>query len=600
MNIVICTTPIRPVPTNYPPFGSLAVIQSLRQAGYDPYFYDIDALRPSFEEVVEFFRARRPDVLGISAVVSTAYDYAKKLSRAVKRVSPRTRIVLGGNLAASAELLHRFAPIDYCVVGEGERVAVRLVRYLEEHRASDDYEALKAIEGITFLDPKGEMAFTGYDVAIPANEFLDPDFSILEQYSRIDRFVVDLDSDDDWRNYFEHDARARLPRFRGTKFSTIISAKGCVARCTFCHRWDKGYRHWPVDRIIGNMRYLMDRYDVAFFNFGDENFGSDRRKLLELLPRIKELDVLFMVAGVRVNTVTPELLHMLRDSGCVSIHYGMETGSPDVLKVMEKNTTLQQNIDASRWTFDAGLFTIYQFVLGMPAESPRTIAETIEFAKTVTEYRERPPKELMSMNYVQALPGTPVYEHARQAGLLGSTLEAEDAYLTSISDTNATDDTKFINYTDYPYLTVQSWRPLMLFEVSHHYYRNRRFGSVLMETMRSVFGAWRARDTASMDYSRGGYFNLASIRSLRNHPLFLKLFYPVRHVAIMMYVIAHNLYAQPPGAAARVVWEYFSFPFRRRRATIQQAKSLRRVVDEKMLPVLRLTEVSMLPLRKGR
>ena len=67
MKITICTTPIRPEPTSYPPFGSMALIQSSRSADYDPYFYDIDGLRPTFEEVVEFFREQAPDVVGIRA-----------------------------------------------------------------------------------------------------------------------------------------------------------------------------------------------------------------------------------------------------------------------------------------------------------------------------------------------------------------------------------------------------------------------------------------------------------------------------------------------------------------------------------------------------
>ena len=91
MNIVLCTTPIRPSPTNYPPFGSMALIQSLRSAGYDPYFYDIDGLRPSFEQVVDFFKERAPDVLAVSAVVSTAYAYTKKLVHAVKEVSRKRK-----------------------------------------------------------------------------------------------------------------------------------------------------------------------------------------------------------------------------------------------------------------------------------------------------------------------------------------------------------------------------------------------------------------------------------------------------------------------------------------------------------------------------
>ena len=108
MKIVICTTPIRPEPTPYPPFGSIALIQSLRLAGYDPYFYDIDGLRPTFEEVSQFFRDEAPDVVGISAVVSTAYAYTKKLASEIKAACPQAKIVVGGNLAASAEILLRF------------------------------------------------------------------------------------------------------------------------------------------------------------------------------------------------------------------------------------------------------------------------------------------------------------------------------------------------------------------------------------------------------------------------------------------------------------------------------------------------------------
>ena len=104
LKILICTTPIRPVPTDYPPFGSMAVIQSLRAEGYDPVFLDIDALRPSMKEVVERFRQEAPDVVGVSAVVSTAYGYAEELCLAIREALPGVRIVLGGNLAASAEL----------------------------------------------------------------------------------------------------------------------------------------------------------------------------------------------------------------------------------------------------------------------------------------------------------------------------------------------------------------------------------------------------------------------------------------------------------------------------------------------------------------
>ena len=42
--------------------------------------------------------------------------------------------------------------------------------------------------------------------------------------------------------------------------ATVVVAKGCVARCTFCHRFEKGYRVSPTESIIEHMRMLRDKY----------------------------------------------------------------------------------------------------------------------------------------------------------------------------------------------------------------------------------------------------------------------------------------------------------------------------------------------------
>jgi len=79
--ILIITTPLRPTPTDFPPMGSLSVITALHKAGFDKTeFYNVDFLRPSFAEVLDYIENNKPDILGISAVVSTAYEYTKNLS----------------------------------------------------------------------------------------------------------------------------------------------------------------------------------------------------------------------------------------------------------------------------------------------------------------------------------------------------------------------------------------------------------------------------------------------------------------------------------------------------------------------------------------
>ena len=161
MKICICTTPIRPEPTTFPPFGSIAIIQSLRDIGEDVYFYHIDYHRYSHKEIEKYFEENKFDLVGISAVVSTAYAYTKYLTNLIQKVSKNTKIFVGGNLAASAHILHHKSNVDYCVIGDGEIIVQNLIRAIKENKLGDD--DLSSILGITYLDSKGNFKFTGND-----------------------------------------------------------------------------------------------------------------------------------------------------------------------------------------------------------------------------------------------------------------------------------------------------------------------------------------------------------------------------------------------------------------------------------------------------
>src|SRR2546428_893087 len=107
---------------------------------------------------------------------------------------------------------------------------------------------------------------------------------------------------------------------------------------------------------------------------------------------------------------------------------------------MKKKLDLADNFNAARSTYQADLYTVYQLVLAMPGETHRTISETIEMVKQITEFLPDPPYKRLSINYTQALPGTPVYEYARVKGLIGPKLEDEEEFLLAVSDVDAGDD----------------------------------------------------------------------------------------------------------------------------------------------------------------
>jgi radical SAM superfamily enzyme YgiQ (UPF0313 family) len=244
---------------------------------------------------------------------------------------------------------------------------------------------------------------------------------------------------------------------KGKKQGMIMYSKGCVARCSFCYRFDKGYRILPVNRTIDRIEYLIKNYNVGFVVFGDECFGADKKHTAELVKALKELNVLWLVGGVRCNSVSKEILAQWKDAGCVKVIFGMESGSERMLNVMQKRTTAKQNYDVAKWTNETGLQTTYQFVIGLPGETPETINESADFASYALTLDKNVSLLNISINWAFALPGTPLYEYGRSMGILGATIESEEQYLIENSNKEPGDCCQVTNFTDCPYPIVLSW-----------------------------------------------------------------------------------------------------------------------------------------------
>ena len=619
MKICICTTPIRPVPNDFPPFGSMAVIQSLRKIGEDAQFFNIDYFRYRHNEIEAYFKEQQFDLVGISAVVSTAYVYTKYLSNLIRTVSPNTTIIVGGNLAASAEILLHKCEVDICVSGDGELIIRDLVRVLYEKPLN--YDLLRETKGISFLDADGKFQFTGHGKKLSADELEIPDYGILEADSSLPHFISEPNSR--WLFGYEKEV---VP---GKRVATVIMNKGCVARCTFCHRFERGYRVLPEDKIIDHLKHLVERYNVGYIKVGDENFGSDRKAAWSLASRMGELGLPWQVAGVRARTVSKELLQHWKDNGCYQVFFGTESGSPKMLNIMEKNATLEENINALKWTSEAGMDTIIQLVIGMPGENDKTIFETIDFLKKVSSYmkswKDKPASELISINYAQALPGTPLYEYSRQHGFIGNTIDGEEDYLIKISDTDAYKEDHFVNNTGLPLLKVLMWRPIILAHLDAHHYQDECSGSARLSLLDVVgyyvklvsirFGrtarrwlgkVWpRVADSApaataydAEAVSNSGYFNIHS--GLKYAPLLLNpitryFFYPL----VAMVVLMRNAKSIPN--AFGMLYEHACWSLSPNSSSQEvEGLSLRKTVE--IVPSVHVSGEldKMLPLRKGR
>ncbi len=89
MKFLICTLPLRENASQFPPLAIIRLIKSLEESGYnDIDFLNLDFLRYTEEQIIEYVRKSNPDIIGISAVVSTSYRYTKFLSYVLRKILP--------------------------------------------------------------------------------------------------------------------------------------------------------------------------------------------------------------------------------------------------------------------------------------------------------------------------------------------------------------------------------------------------------------------------------------------------------------------------------------------------------------------------------
>ncbi len=647
--ILIITTPLRPVPTFFPPIGSLSVATALKKADVaDVEFYNIDLFRPDYSEALEHIKKENPDILGISAVVSTAYEYTKRLSLDIKRELPGLTILMGGNLGASAEIILKKTGVDFICTGEGEKTAVDFVNCWKTAEGIEDYLNVK---GLAFLDTKNELQITPYAEAVPKSEVYEIDWSELEASGEMELYIPSQENSELSKEVFAHDPRSLEPHRNDKTVFCIVSSKGCVARCTFCHRWDKGYRVIPIPVLMERIDYLIEKHNVGFLDLGDENFGSDRRWLIDFMREMKKRDLIWRVGGMRVSTLDEELIVQMKDAGCVSILCGMESGSQRMLDVMEKVTTVEQNRNTLRWLAKHKIPTTIQLVIGSPGESPETIQESCDFAAYFAELSPDIDPNDLSINFAQALPGTPLYEVGRRNKKIGSSLDEEEQYLLRISDRDSRDGETRMNFTDYPMILLEKWRFDIQIAAQHacikkwgkEAYLNNLLNAQRLKHITTSPEEEKAKDSGYfadparikdknrnrkttpemsstgptdtvnekavrieiIDKQLPSIFSLIKQRAKVGH---IAMFYPqffwnTRHILIL-FIIANTFRKYPGKIAWSMTKEYLLWRLglskMKKDISTSAYLSLRKILRKNLIPDIETDHPGMAPLRKGR
>lgn len=437
-------------------------------------FFDIDMLYPDDIQIEKFFSENKCDIVGLSAVVSTSYLQVKRISNIIRKANPETLIVCGGYLTAASNTVLRKTDVDICVVGDGEVAWVGLLNYALETKKRNKkirLEELLKIKGIAVLDYENKLQFSGYGHTLSTCDMSFPSFDYLKSGLLGDEKALN--------NYFRHFTQGEefvmddrsFDKDRRPMYSSIHVSKGCVAKCTFCQRGSKGYTIYNLDDLEKHLEQLK-KYNVGFLAVDDENFGSNKKYTYEVAKLFNKHQMLWNCGGVRCTSVNKEDLKFYKDHGCVSLKFGIESGSQTMLDIMEKRYTVQDVKNALFSCYDLGLYSPpLGFMVGMPGETFETAKESGKLLGEIAARLRVPIKKLFGFTdifYAIPLVGTPLYEYGKKLGLIGNSVDEEEAYLKLVSNIGAY-KRYYINFNGAPMSEVVFWDILVFLEANKTY-----------------------------------------------------------------------------------------------------------------------------------
>ena len=489
MKISLCSVPVEGVGVKLdrgrsegslgivPKVAIVSLVDSMKRAGYSESsydYYDIDMLYPNDDEIGIYFSRYKPNVVGLSAVVSTSYSQVARIASIIRQKVPDAWIVMGGNLAACSEAILVHTEVDLTVVGDGEVAWVEILEYIRGNpdRKNKKLKKLNKINGVAFLNNNNEINLNGFGLSAPKEQMPYPDYKLLgsglkdKPNALNNYFRSGIES-----GWFDFDDRAK-DKNRGKNIAGIFASKGCVAKCTFCQRSTKGYRTQPLEQLEDHLIYIRDHFDVGFIQILDENFGSDKKHSYQIAKILNKAGMLWMATGVRCKSTTEDDIKYYQDHGCSALKYGVESGSQKILDVMEKVFKVSDVYDALDSCIRHGIYSPAAVMVGMPGETELTARETGELIGNIASKLGVHPEVMkFEIFYALPLPGTSLWEYGEQVGVIGKETEDVIDYLTRVADAG-TYKRYYINLNGAPISEVLFWEYVVRLEASRVYRKN--------------------------------------------------------------------------------------------------------------------------------
>lgn len=425
----------------WPPLGLMCLAGALRDAGHEVSI--VDAILEGFdrdipvsknaylfglppEEIADRVLTHDPDVVGFSLLFVNQIRPAIATANIIRRQKPEALLVWGGPvITLNPGKYTAFPEVDAIVLGDAEVSLPRLLANL----ARDGFEA--------------ELA-PGTGLRRPAGFNLHPDHEPIHDLDSLPMPARDLV---DMPGYTAAIRKSKiLPK--QLPATTIMTARGCPRRCTFCSSptlYKRSYKMRSPENVIAEIDFLVAHHGAREIVILDENFAVNRKRVDRILDLLIERDyglTWYCASGIEIPTLNEALLEKMVRAGLYKLKMSFESANDRVLRdLIKKPIDVGHGERMTRKAKELGIAVGANFIIGYPGETRAEIFESFEFAKRV-EF------DFTLWNTATPYPNTELTKHAIEQGLL-----SDDFDYTELMPGKA-----FFAGADYTYDDLTRWR----------------------------------------------------------------------------------------------------------------------------------------------
>ena len=339
------------------PSLGLLTLAGMTPAEHDVHYIEVPDLAAEGETLEPF------DLVAISsysAQINEGYELARRYR------ATGVPVVMGGThvTALPEEALQHCTSV---VIGEGEASWPVVL-------ADAENGALKSYYG------SYDVGFDLADAPMPAFELLD-----LSKYNRL----------------------------------TVQTSRGCPHRCEFCagsNLISSRYKQKPIAKVLAEIDRICALWEHPFIEFADDNSFVNRAYWKKLLPQLKQRRIKWFTETDLSVAHNPELLRLMRESGCAQVLIGLESPTAAPLDHLEQNSNWKHarfaEYKASIRTIQSHGITVNGcFIVGLDGQTSAVFDDIYDFVRDAELYE-------VQITILTPFPGTPLYARLEREGRL--------------------------------------------------------------------------------------------------------------------------------------------------------------------------------------